>query len=122
MTSMKDDEEIEIPLLEISDAFAVEQNQQLELYKNIITNSLSVRQTESIAKKLKSSDNGQINKSISSNKSPIPFSIQKLSNEFERITNCKTEINMHKSGKGKLLVSFKNEEQLQYLIECLQSE
>ena len=99
-----------------------DENQQLELYKNIITNSLSVRQTESIAKKLKSSDNGQINKSISSNKSPIPFSIQKLSNEFERITNCKTEINMHKSGKGKLIVSFKNEEQLQHLIECLQSE
>ena len=99
-----------------------DENQQLELYKNIITNSLSVRQTESIAKKLKSSDNGQINKSISSNKSPIPFSIQKLSNEFERITNCKTEINMHKSGKGKLLASFKNEEQLQYLIKCLQSE
>ena len=99
-----------------------DENQQLELYKNIITNSLSVRQTESIAKKLKSSDNGQINKSISSNKSPIPFSIQKLSNEFERITNCKTEINMHKSGKGKLIVSFKNEEQLQHLIECIQSE
>ena len=99
-----------------------DENHQLELYKNIITNSLSVRQTESIAKKLKSSDDGQINKSISSNKSPIPFSIQKLSNEFERITNCKTEINMHKSGKGKLIVSFKNEEQLQHLIECLQSE
>ena len=99
-----------------------DENQQLELYKNIITNSLSVRQTESIAKKLKSSDDGQINKSISSNKSPIPFSIQKLCNEFGRITNCKTEINMHKSGKGKLLVSFKNEEQLQHLIECLQSE
>ena len=99
-----------------------DENQQLELYKNILTNSLSVRQTESIAKKLKSSDNRQINKSISSNKSPIPLSIQKLSNEFERITNCKTEINMHKSGKGKLIVSFKNEEQLQHLIECIQSE
>ena len=98
------------------------ENQQLELYKNIITNSLSVRQTESIAKKLKSSDNGQINKSNSPHKTPLPFSIQKLSNEFERITSCKTEINMQKNGKGKLIVSFKNEEQLQHLIECLQSE
>ena len=99
-----------------------DENQQLELYKNIITNSLSVRQTESIAKKLKSSDNGQINKSNSPHKTPPPFSIQKLSNEFERITSCKTEINMQKNGKGKLIVSFKNEEQLQHLIECLQSE
>ena len=98
------------------------ENQQLQLYKNIITNSLSVRQTEAIAKKLKSSDDEQINKSNSPDKTPLPFSIQKLSNEFERITNCKTEINMHKSGKVKLIVSFKNEEQLQHLIECLQSE
>ena len=99
-----------------------DENQQLELYKNIITNSLSVRQTESIARKLKSPDNGQINKSNSPHKTPPPFSIQKLSNEFERITSCKTEINMQKNGKGKLIVSFKNEEQLQHLIECLQSE
>ena len=99
-----------------------DENQQLELYKNIITNSLSVRQTESIAKKLKSSDNGQINKSNSPHRTPPPFSIQKLSNEFERITSCKTEINMQKNGKGKLIVSFKNEEQLQHLIKCLQSE
>ena len=98
------------------------ENQQLELYKNIITNSLSVRQTESIAKKLKSSDDGQKNKSNPPHKTPLPFSIQKLSNEFERITSCKTEINMQKNGKGKLIVSFKNEEQLQQLIECLQSE
>ena len=99
-----------------------DENQQLELYKNIITNSLSVRQTESIAKKLKSSDNGQINKSNSPHRTPPPFSIQKLSNEFERLTSCKTEINMQKNGKGKLIVSFKNEEQLQHLIKCLQSE
>jgi ParB family chromosome partitioning protein len=98
-----------------------DENQQLELYKNIISNSLSVRQTESIAKKLKSSDD-ELNKSKTSHETPPPFSIQKLSNEFERKTNCKTEINMQKNGKGKLIVSFKNEEQLQHLIECLQSE
>ena len=99
-----------------------DENQQLELYKNILAKSLSVRQTESIAKKLKSTDDGQINNYNSPHKSPLPFSIQQLSNEFERITNCKTDINMHKSGKGNLIVSFKNEEQLQHLIECLQSE
>lgn len=99
-----------------------DENQQLQLYKNIITNSLSVRKTETIAKKLKLSYDGQINKSNSPHKTPPPFSIQQLSNEFERITSCKTEINMQKNGKGKLIVSFKNEEQLQHLIECLQSE
>ena len=99
-----------------------DENKQLELYKTILTNSLSVRQTEAFAKKLKSSNNVQINKSNSPHKTPPPFSIQQLTNEFERITSCKTEINMYKSGKGKLIVSFKNEEQLQHLIECLKSE
>ncbi|PDH47257.1 MAG: chromosome partitioning protein ParB [Bacteroidetes bacterium MED-G21] len=95
---------------------------QLQLYKDIISNSLSVRQTETMAKKLKSSDAELKNKSKLPHKTPPPFSIQKLSNEFERRTNCKTEINMQKNGKGKLIVSFKNEEQLQQLIKCLQSE
>ena len=95
---------------------------QLQLYKDIISNSLSVRQTETIAKKLKSSDAELKTKSKLPHKTPPPFSIQKLSNEFERRTNCKTEINLQKNGKGKLIVSFKNEEQLQQLIKCLQSE
>ena len=99
-----------------------DENQQLQLYKNIITNNLSVRQTETIAKKLKSSNHEQINESNLPYRTPPPFSIQQLSIEFERITSCKTEINMQKNGKGKLIVSFKNEEQLQHLIECLQSE
>lgn len=99
-----------------------DEKQQLELYKNIITNSLSVRQTESLSKKLKSLDIRQINKSLTSYKIPLPYSIQKLSNKFERKTNCKSEINMQKSGNGKLIISFKNEEQLKHLIECLLSE
>jgi len=99
-----------------------DEKQQLELYKNIITNSLSVRQTESFAKNLRLSNIDQINKSKKSNRTPIPFSFQQLSIEFERRTNCKTEINLEKSGKGKLIISFENEEQLQHLLECVQSE
>ena len=99
-----------------------DEKKQLELYKNIITNSLSVRQTESLSKKLKSLDIRQTNKSLTSYKIPLPYSIQKLSNKFERKTNCKSEINMQKSGNGKLIFSFKNEEQLKHLIECLLSE
>ena len=40
------------------------------------------------------------------------------------ITNtCYNAVDLHvKNGKGKLIVSFKNEEQLQHLIKCLQSE
>ena len=99
-----------------------DEKKQLELYKNIITNSLSVRQTESLSKKLKSLDIRQTNKSLTSYKIPLPYSIQKLSNKFERKTNCKSEIYMQKSGNGKLIISFKNEEQLKHLIECLLSE
>ena len=78
-----------------------DENQQLQLYKNIITNSLSVRQTETIAKKLKSSDDEQINKSNSPHKILPPFSIQHLSKEFERITKLQDRNKYAKKWKRK---------------------
>ena len=55
-------------------------------------------------------------------KTPLPFSLQQISQEFERKTNFNTEIKLLKNGKGKLIITFKNEEQLEHLIQCFQSE
>lgn len=91
--------------------------QQLDLYKQIIIEELSVRQTEQLAQNLKT-------KSTKKNKStqakPLPFSVQQISKEFERKTNCNTEIKLHKNGKGKLIISFKDQEQLEHIVKCFQ--
>lgn len=94
---------------------------QLELYKAILTEGLSVRQTELFAQGVKK--NTSIKSSSSKKaKAPLPFSIQQLSQEFEKKINCNTEVKLQKSGKGKLIISFKNEEELERIIQCFQND
>lgn len=95
---------------------------QLKLYKNILTEGLSVRQTEHIAKDLKYSEiENNSNTSVFKNSS-LPITMQQFYNKIQNRTHCKTELKIQKSGKGQLIISFNNEEQLQGLIKCLESE
>jgi ParB family chromosome partitioning protein len=98
------------------------EKQQLDLYKSILIDGLSVRQTEQLAQNLKTLNPKKSTHSKKTQKTPLPFSIQQISQEFERKTNCSTEIKLQKNGKGKLIISFKNEEQLEHIIQCFQSE
>ena len=99
-----------------------DEKQQLDLYKSILTDSLSVRQTEQLAQNLKTISPKKSTHSKKTQKTPLPFSIQQISQDFEKKTNCSTEIKLQKNGKGKLIISFKNEEQLEHIIQCFQSE
>ena len=92
-------------------------NEQLSLYKQIIIESLSVRQTEQLAQNIKTK---QQKNTSSSKKAPLPFSIQQISKELERKVNCNTEIKLQKNGKGKLIISFKDEKQLEHIVKCFQ--
>lgn len=95
---------------------------QLKLYKSILTEGLSVRQTEHIAKDLKYSETeNNSNTSVFKNSS-LPLTMQQFYNKIQNRTHCKTELKIQKSGKGQLIISFNNEEQLQGLIKCLESE
>ena len=101
-------------LVNISDEQA-----QLNLYKAILTNNLSVRQTEELAQGVKI--NLTNSKSNPTTKiAPLPFSVQQLTKKFEEKLNSKTEVKLQKSGKGKLIISFKNEEELEHIIQCFQ--
>jgi len=94
---------------------------QLEIYKCIISEGLSVRQTEDLAKSAKQNTPKQKNtKSIPN--TPLPFTVQQLYQELERKMNYNSEIKLQKSGKGKLIISFKNEEELEHIIKCFQKE
>ena len=101
-------------LVNISDEEA-----QLDLYKAILTNNLSVRQTEELAQGVKINLTNSTSKPITK-KAPLPFSIQQLTKKFEEKLNSKTEVKLQKSGKGKLIISFKNEEELEHIIQCFQ--
>ena len=101
-------------LVNISDEEA-----QLDLYKAILTNNLSVRQTEELAQGVKINLTNSTSKPVTKI-APLPFSIQQLTKKFEEKLNSKTEVKLQKSGKGKLIISFKNEEELEHIIQCFQ--
>ena len=98
-----------------------EEEAQLDLYKAILTDSLSVRQTEQVAQGVKNTLKKPSAKA-SSSKAPLPFSIQQLTKDFEVKLNTKTEIKLQKNGKGKLIISFKNENELEHIIQCFQND
>ena len=96
----------------------VDDENQLNLYKTILTKNLSVRQTEQLSQGVKK----KVTKSKSPlNKSPLPFSIQQLTKDFEQKVNSKTEVKLQKNGKGKLIISFKNEEELEHIFQCFRN-
>jgi ParB family chromosome partitioning protein len=97
------------------------EDHQLNLYKQIVKESLSVRSTEKLVQELKynSIKISSANVNISS---VIPFSIQKIAQEIGKKINTNIEIKLQKSGKGKFIISFKNEDQLEQIIQCFKSE
>ena len=99
----------------------VDEDAQLELYKAILTDSLSVRQTEQLVQGVKNNINKTAPKATKS-KAPLPFSIQQLTKDFEDKLKSKTEIKLQKNGNGKLIISFKNENELEHIIQCFQND
>lgn len=97
-----------------------DEKDQLELYKAILTNHLSVRQTEALTKGAKSAVKTAKLKT-SSAKQPLPFSVQQLTKDLEAKMKSKTEVKLQKNGNGKLIISFKNEDELEHIIQCFQN-
>jgi ParB family chromosome partitioning protein len=93
---------------------------QLELYKAILTDHLSVRQTEALTKGAKSAVKTAKPKA-SSTKPPLPFSVQQLTKDFEAKIKSKTEVKLQKNGNGTLIISFKNEDELEHIMQCFQN-
>ena len=95
----------------------VNQNQQLEIYQNIIYNKLSVRDTELMVKK---------NKLI--NSKPYKKDPQILTEHYIKIEkslsdffNQKITLKLLQNGKGKIEIPFQSEKKLNDIIKLLQS-
>ena len=88
--------------------------QQLELYNEIVKQGLSVRQVEELAKKLK---DGQALKAANKGaKSSLPGEFSLLRKGLEELLGTKVSLQMGAAGKGKISISFDNEEQLEHIM------
>lgn len=90
---------------------------QLDIYEKIVSNSLSVRETEALVRGHK----GPKEKSKSVKKA-LPHFVAKGSRELSDLLDAKVSIKANKTGKGQLIVPFNNEEDFQRILNLIKSE
>ncbi len=92
-------------------------NEQLDIYEKILTQKLSVRDTEALVRKLKSPTSSQVTK-----KRPLPSFATDAKKELANLFDSKVDVKVSNSGKGQLVVPFKNKEDLQRILKLIKSE
>lgn len=88
------------------------EKEQLELFQQILDNNLSVRQIETLTKQSKA-------KNKPSSKTPLSFSEQRYVEEISNALKTKVTLKKDNKGKGKLVIPFKSEEDLERIIDLL---
>lgn len=90
------------------------EDDQIALYKKILKGGLSVRQTEALAQSIKSPKPAKVS-------TPANPSIDALSKDLGNYFSSKVNIQMKANGKGKILIDFTSDEDLQRIISKFSS-
>ncbi|MFN4234334.1 MAG: ParB/RepB/Spo0J family partition protein [Bacteroidia bacterium] len=99
-----------------------DENKQLEIFKAIIENDLSVRQAEELAresKKESSTDKKNVEKKSKSETPVLSLEHQKIVDDLKHIFNTDIQLVINENGKGKLSFSFSSKEDLQRILDIL---
>jgi len=92
-------------------------NDQLDIYEKIVSNSLSVRETEALVRAYK----GPQNKPAKTKKQ-LPHFANKGSQELSQWLDTKISIKANRTGKGQFTVPFKDEADFQRILNLIKSE
>ena len=92
---------------------------QIRLFKEIERNGYSVRKVEELVKQLKSGEDVLVNgkKIVNKNKRPDEFNL--LRDRLSEFFQAKVMMTCSPKGKGKISISFDNEEQLERIMHAL---
>lgn len=90
---------------------------QLNIYEQILSDKLSVRETEALVRSLKNPTTKKPKK-----KSELPSFAQKGSEELTRFLNANVGIKTSSKGKGQLIVPFKDEADFQRIMNLIKGE
>lgn len=93
--------------------------QQIKLLKEITTNQYSVRKVEDMVKSLNEGLSPEDLKK--KNKSTLPEEFNLLKKHLSGFFNTKVQLTCSDKGKGKISIPFKNEEELERIIEIFDS-
>jgi len=95
-----------------------DQNIQLDIYEKILNKNLSVRETEALVRSFKSPNGLVKNKTIQT----IPTYAKKSMDDISTFFEAKTTIKVSASGKGKLIIPFKNKEDFLRITKLIKGE
>jgi ParB family chromosome partitioning protein len=90
---------------------------QLDIYEKILSQNLSVRDTEALVRNFKNPDQ----KAAPQKKSAPPFA-NKAKKELTDFFETAVEVKITKTGKGQLVVPFKNKEDFERILKLMKSE
>ncbi|MCG2419830.1 ParB/RepB/Spo0J family partition protein [Aequorivita sp. F47161] len=90
---------------------------QLDIYEKILSQNLSVRDTEALVRNFKNPDQ----KSAPQKKIAPPFA-KRAKKELTDLFETSVEVKVSKSGKGQLVVPFKNQDDFERILKLIKSE
>lgn len=90
---------------------------QLDIYEKILSQNLSVRDTEALVRNFKNPTD-----KTTPQKTTAPAFAKKAKKELTDIFETSVAIKVSKSGKGQLVVPFKNEEDFERILRLIKSE
>tara|TARA_Y100000782_G_C10188470_1_gene268481 strand:- start:5387 stop:6289 length:903 start_codon:yes stop_codon:yes gene_type:complete len=96
------------------------EQKQNEIFHHVVENGLSVRQTEELARGAKANPQTKTRKKAGAlAKADLSFEQQKHQVDLTRVLESKLEIKKDDSGKGKILISFNNDDDLTRILNIL---
>jgi ParB family chromosome partitioning protein len=93
-----------------------DQNMQIDIYEKIITNKLSVRETEVLVKKYHTTKTVKVTE-----KQELPKYIKKGVKEFSEYLGHKISVKVSKSGKGNITIPFHSEDDFNRIKKLIES-
>jgi ParB family chromosome partitioning protein len=88
---------------------------QLELFKKIIKEDLSVRKTEELVRKLQQASEQEPPKPKTAN-DPIPKEYEDLKNELRKHFKTNVDFKRSNGGSGKIIIPFKSDDELERIV------
>ena len=91
---------------------------RINLCHDIVANGYSVREVEQLAKEFSDKTYKRTSR-VKSIPTPLPFLQQKMVHDLSKHLDATIELKRNKKGKGKLIISFHNNEDIERIIEIL---
>ncbi|PKA83805.1 ParB family chromosome partitioning protein [Ulvibacter sp. MAR_2010_11] len=92
-------------------------NEQLDIYEKIVSDKLSVRDTEALVRNHKSSTQVEAPK-----KKALPNYANDAKKDLSDLFGSKVDVKVSNSGKGQMVISFKDREDLARILKLIKSE